>query len=407
MFYLNAQLLYFVPVVAVLALAMVLANIRRKRIMQEAYGETALLAETSRPLARWRYIARAVLAALTAALLMLALARPVLQNGTQAIAEGSVDVVATVDVSRSMAAMDYEGKVPASAEAKRLIESQSTGPRSRSGGSGENQSDGQPFGTVAPRGDHPEDTGTRLEMVRHILLDYMLGAMDGNQLGIVSYAGEAYPQAFLGRDMTSLRWAVERGLTISSAPGEGSGLVKALVLSAALFDADSPKDHEKLLVLFSDGGSDDDRSKLMDAARELKDRHIRLVVVALGNTMPSKIPVSKLAADDDFALALQNNGKRWVEVDGEVEKTAMDSALLQELADQAGGTFIQLKDMSDLNLLKYLGSKSMTNVPGTMELFPYALMLGFISLVLSFAVTGQWKSLGKNSSQGQNKEGSQ
>jgi len=393
MFYLNAQLLYFVPVVAVLALAMVLANIRRKRVMQEAYGETALLAETSKPLARWRYIARAVFAALTAALLMLALARPVLQNGTQSIAEGSVDVVATVDVSRSMAAMDYEGKVPATAVAKRLVESQNIGPRSADNGD-------QPFGTVTPKGDHPEDTGTRLEMVRHIMLDYMLSAMDGNQLGIVSYAGEAYPQAFLGRDMTSLRWAVERGLTISSAPGEGSGLVKALALSAALFDADSPKDHERLLILFSDGGSDDDRSKVMEAARELKDRHIKVVVVALGNIMPSKIPVSKLAADDDFALALQNNGKRWVEVDGEVEKTAMDAAMLQELAEQAGGTFIHLKDMSDLNLLKYLGSKSMTNVPGTMELFPYLLILGFISLVLSFAVTGQWRNPAKSGATG-------
>lgn len=383
MFYLNAQLLYFVPVAALLAMLLVLVNYRRRRTMQKAYGEDRLLAETSKPLPASRYVSRAVFAGVAAALLTASLARPVLHDGTQSIAQGSVDVVAAIDVSRSMAAMDYEGKVPQSAVAKRLIENLPSRP-------GEGDS-GQPFGTVTTNSDRPEDTGTRLEMVRHVMLDYMLAALDGNQLGIVSYAGEAFPQAFLSRDLSSLRWAVDRGLTISSAPGEGSGLAKALVLAGAMFDADSPADHEKLLVLFSDGGSDDERAKLMEAARILKDKHIKVLVVALGNVMPSKIPVSKLAADDDFARALQSNGKRWVEVDGQIEKSGMNSALLQDLANQTGGQFIHLQGLSDLNLLNYLGQKSMTNVPGTMELFPYLLMLGLIALVLSFAVTHQWR----------------
>ncbi|MFA6210559.1 MAG: VWA domain-containing protein [Candidatus Obscuribacterales bacterium] len=383
MFYLNAQLLYFVPVAALLAMLLVLVNYKRKRTMQKAYGEDRLLAETSKPLPPSRYVARAAFAGIAAALLMASLARPVMHEGTQSIAQGTVDVVAAIDVSRSMAAMDYEGKVPQSAVAKRLVENVPARQRG--------DIDGKPFGTVPTNNDRPEDTGTRLEMVRHVMLDYMLATLDGNQLGIVSYAGEAFPQAFLTRDLSALRWAVDRGLTISSAPGEGSGLAKALVLAGAMFDADSPANHEKLLVLFSDGGSDDDRAKLMEAARILKDKNIKVLVVALGNVMPSKIPVSKLAADDDFALALQNNGKRWVEVDGQIEKSGMNSALLQDLANQTGGQFIHLQELSDLNLLNYLGQKSMTSVPGTMELFPYLLMLGFIALVLSFAVTHQWR----------------
>lgn len=383
MFYLNAQLLYFVPVAALLAMLLVLVNYKRKRTMQKAYGEDRLLAETSKPLPPSRYVARAAFAGIAAALLMASLARPVMHEGTQSIAQGTVDVVAAIDVSRSMAAMDYEGKVPQSAVAKRLVENVPARQRGNV--------DGMPFGTVPTKNDRPEDTGTRLEMVRHVMLDYMLATLDGNQLGIVSYAGEAFPQAFLTRDLSALRWAVDRGLTISSAPGEGSGLAKALVLAGAMFDADSPVNHEKLLVLFSDGGSDDDRAKLMEAARILKDKNIKVLVVALGNVMPSKIPVSKLAADDDFALALQNNGKRWVEVDGQIEKSGMNSALLQDLANQTGGQFIHMQELSDLNLLNYLGQKSMTSVPGTMELFPYLLMLGFIALVLSFAVTHQWR----------------
>ena len=62
MFYLNAQLLYFVPVAALLAMLLVLVNYRRRRTMQKAYGEDRLLSETSKPLPASRYISRAVFA---------------------------------------------------------------------------------------------------------------------------------------------------------------------------------------------------------------------------------------------------------------------------------------------------------------------------------------------------------
>jgi von Willebrand factor type A domain len=382
MFYLNAHLLYFVPVAALLAGLLVFVNYRRKRAMQLAYGDAELLAESSKPLGRGRYIARGIFAALTAALLTLSLARPVINNGTKSIAVGTVDVIAVVDVSRSMAAMDYEGKVPQSAVAHATFEP----------GSDAKAELRKRFQQAKdPSANHPEDNGTKLEMVRHVMEDYLIGALEGNQLGIVSYSGVAYPQAFLTRDYTALHWVVDRGLTISSAPGEGSAMGKGLQLAMAMFDADSPKDHERLLVLFSDGGNDDDAQMLRDQARELKERGIKVIVVGMGNVMPSKIPVSKLADDDDFAIALQQNGKRWLEIDGQVMKTGMDTALLQEVANQSGGTFIHMQDMSDLNLLKYLGAKSTTSVPGTKELFPYLIGAGLLMLVLTFAATTQWQ----------------
>jgi Mg-chelatase subunit ChlD len=381
MFYLNAQALYFVPVAALLAVLLVVANYLRKRTMQKAYGQWDLLSQTSKPLSRGRYIARAIFAGLAAAVLTLSLARPVLPNGSKSIAQGTVDVIAVVDVSRSMAAMDYEGKVPQSAVAKDTFEPDvDTMARQRKMQSTSPSVQGR-----------PDDTGTKLEMVRHVMLDYMLGALDGNQLGIVSYAGAAFPQAFLTRDNTALRWVVERGLTVSSAPGEGSAMAKGLELAIAMFDADSPKDHERLLLLFSDGGNDDDAAKLADQARELKSRGIKVIVVGMGNVMPSKIPVSKLAADDDFAIALQANGKRFLEIDGQVIKTGMDTALLQAVANQSGGQFIHMQDISDLNLLNYLGQKSMTKVPGTLELFPYLVGLGLLMLALTIVATNQWQ----------------
>jgi Ca-activated chloride channel homolog len=380
MIFLNSQLLYLMPVAALMAGLLVFVNWRRRQALHRAFGDWDLLSQTSQPLPASRYIARAALAAITALLLLLALARPMLPSGDKTIAEGSVDVMAVVDVSRSMAALDYEGKVPPSAVAKRLIEPEHLF-----------TNQGIPI-PQKQKSAQEQDAGTRLEMVRHMLLDTLIKQLDGNQLGVVSYAGAAFPQAFLTRDTNALKWVVDRGLTISSAPGEGSGMGKALTLALAMFDADSPADHERVLVLFSDGGNDDEPAMLAAFASEARARGVKLVVVAMGNVMPSKIPVSKLASDDDAAIALQANGKRWLEsADGQIEKSGMNVSLLQNLANQAGGKFIHLENASDLDLLDQVGKTSMTKVPGSVELFPWALGGALVSLVLTFAATNQWR----------------
>lgn len=364
MFYLNPQLLYLIPVAALVVALLVALNFLRNRHVQNAYGMWHLLSATSEPLSRLRSVARGGFLALAAGLLLLALARPVVQDGRQTIKQGTVSVIAVVDVSRSMAAMDYDGKVPQSAVATRQMET----------------------GAVRT----VEEAGTRLEMVRHVFLDYLLPSLQGNQLGIVSYAGVAYPQTFLTRDTKALRWLVDRSLTISSAPGEGSAMGKALQLALAMFDADAPRDQEKVLVLFSDGGNDDKAALLAEFAHEARLRQIKVIVVAMGNVMPAKIPVSKLAFDDAHALALLNSGKRWYEENGQIEKSGLNAQLLQQVANHAGGQFIHMQQVGDLNLLDHLGKQSLATVEGTQELFPWALIAALVSLLLAFGTTHQW-----------------
>lgn len=363
MYYLNPSLLYLAPVAALVCVCMVFANYKRKTRVHSAYAQSSLINSTSSPLSSFRYATKGIFASLACACLVLALCRPVMDDGTKTIAQGSVDVIAVVDVSRSMAAMDYEGKVPQSVVATRLIE------------------DGRQFNKI-------EDTGTRLEMVRNVMLNHLLPALDSNQLGLVSYAGEAFPQAFLTRDTSALHWVVDRGLTISSAPGEGSDIAKGLELAIAMFDADSEDSRERILVLFSDGGNTtQEQEKFAQFYKDIKSRNVKFIVVATGNVMPSKIPVSKLAVDDDFARGLLENGKRWYEVNGEIERTGTNLTFLQSLANKAGAQFIHLQDTADLDLLKLVGKSSMVQVAGTQELFPLALLASLAFLLLAHAST--------------------
>ncbi len=374
MSFINPGLLYWLPAALVVPLLLVGLNFWRARRLLSGYGDWKLIAKSSRPVPCWRYALKALSASLCASALIVALARPFVDDGTTTISQGTVDVVAVIDVSRSMAAMDYEGKVPLSVVPKDLIT-----PEERY-----YNYDQKPKQEV-------QVAGTRLEMVRHVILNHMLAQLDGNQLGIVSYAGEAYPQSFLTRDTSSLHWVIDRGLTVSSAPGEGSNMTKALELALALFEVDSPADHERVLILFSDGGSEDKAANLAELADEFKQRRIKVIVVGLGNTMPAMIPVNKLAKDDEVAEALMLHGKKWYEVDGQVEKTGMNKDLLQALAKRADGSFVHLHEATDLDMRSYVGQQSLMQVPGTRELFPYALTTALVSLLIMVVTGREWR----------------
>lgn len=383
MYYLNSQLLYMIPVAAVVSLLLVAFSYWHNSKVANGYGEWKLLANSSKPLSGRLYLVYALLAVLASSSLMLALARPVLPDGTVSIAKGKVDVVAVVDVSRSMAAMDYEGKVPLSMVA--------TSPMEHDGSIG---GDAAALEKEQIRGQ--EVAGTRLEMVRYLIQENMLKVLDGNQFGIVSYAGQAFPQSYLTRDTSTLAWVVDRGLTVSSAPGEGSGMGKALNLAINMFDADSKEGREKVLILFSDGGNDDNPRLIQEFAKKASARNIQVVVLGFGNNLPSKIPVSKLAFDDDYARSLLHHGKQWYEVDGQIEKTKMDGRLLQNIASMIGGTYIHVQEFDDLDLSEHVGKEVMENVEGSKELFQWAILIALISSILMIAVRHELRKRGQS-----------
>src|SRR5262249_26777213 len=148
---------------------------------------------------------------LSLALLIVALARPYVEFGRTEFPIGKVDIIAMVDVSRSMAVQDYQSQ-------------------------------------LSGTGDFYAG-GTRLDMARYLVVNDVISSLQYNRLGVVTYAGQAMPTAFLTQDMPPLKWMLERSMTISSAPGEGSSMVAAFNLAFFLFQLDSSPDHRKIIVL--------------------------------------------------------------------------------------------------------------------------------------------------------------
>jgi len=340
MHFLNPLVLWLLAVVPPLGAAMVWLAWRRKKQLQAYFGEERLVSRYSKPLARQAYQFKAMWAFLGLAALIVALARPSLERGHTEFPQGTVDVIAIVDVSRSMAAQDYKGQLSG----------------------------------------HYFSGGTRLDMARYLIVQDVVPSLQGNRLGVVSFAGDGFPQAFLTDDMPALGWVLRRALTVSSAPGEGSELVKAFNLAFQLYDLDSDPNHRKVVVLFSDGGNDDGLDALADVVSECKKRDIEVIVAGLGKTTPSAIPVSELAPPDQYAM----RGKDWYEVDGEVAMTALDENTLRYFANATGGRYVRVTAPEDFHIGSLISSVEMKHKPGEQEIFYFPLILAAVLLFLSW-----------------------
>jgi Ca-activated chloride channel family protein len=316
----------------------------------QAYSEQELALVISRPLAVRRYWLSSCLFLLSMVLLVVATARPVVSDVRAEVVRGTADVIALVDVSRSMAAEDYKGKLD---------------------------------GIYAP--------GTRLHMARYLIANNLLPAVQGNQLGLVSYAGEAAPQSFLTDDMPSLKWVVKNWLTINSAPGDGSAMAKSFELAFQLFALDSLPSRRKIIVLFSDGGNDETAESIDNIVQAVKKLDIELVVVGLGRNTPVRIPVSQLSRYDKYVQELRTHGKQWYEVKDEIVTTKLDSQLLRHLANRVGGTYREIVYAEDFNFSNLIASLEATYKLGVKEIFFYPLIGAVICSVLAMFLVRQRK----------------
>ncbi len=334
MHFLNPQALWLLAVLPPLGVLAVWFAFKRKDQFIKDFGEARLVNRNSMHLEPGRYWLKGVSVLIASAALIVAVARPSFEKGYTEIPVGTVDVIAIVDVSRSMAVQDYKGV---------LTESGYTG-------------------------------GTRLDMARYLILNDVVPALKYNQLGVVSFAGEANPQAFLSDDLPALKWVLKRALTVGSAPGEGSELGKAFNLAFQLFDLDGDKSHRKVVVLFSDGGNDAGMDALSALVKELRDRNIELVIAGLGKTTPSAIPISQLPQQDQD----QFRGQEWYQVDGEVAMSGLEENTLLWLKNATGGRYVRVVNPSDFHIGNLLGRIEVKRKKGEQEVFFYPLLLAVV-----------------------------
>lgn len=291
----SALALLFILVPALAAL--LYFNHAARRQGRLAFGETHLVSRHSSPItfSRERFAAARWLAILV--LLVIALAQPSAPGLPSTTREGSLQVVAVIDVSASMATEAYREQMTA------LY--------------------GEP---------DPGAYGHNLDMAKAMLIDQMLPAIAGNELGIITYRGDGLPRWELTDDLSTAEWVLTHWIDLGEAPMEGSNYTAGLRRAIEMFDRSESPTTDQVIVLFADGGFSGDAAELSQVLQEIRERGIRLIVVGMGPQQPSRIPT------------YDRYGRQagWLIIRDEVQWIVVDEGTLRNLAGAVDGEYIRV-----------------------------------------------------------------
>jgi Ca-activated chloride channel family protein len=156
-----------------------------------------------------------------------------------------------------------------------------------------------------------------------------------DRLGLVAFAGDAFLSCPLTIDDTAFQQSVQ-ALDVNSIPQGGTALAAAIDTALTAF---KEKSHFKALVLFTDG-EDNDEGALAAAQRAAKEG-LKIFTIGIGSAEGTLVQV----ADG-------NGGTDYVRDEkGQVVKSKLNEALLQQIAAAAGGFYLPLRGANTIETL--------------------------------------------------------
>ena len=153
--------------------------------------------------------------------------------------------------------------------------------------------------------------------------------LEGDRLGLIAFAGRSYILAPLTVDGSAIRMYLD-ALDPDLASEGGTSLVAVLTQGAQLLGATTDA-ADRVLVLFTDAEAHDSLPEVVAAADALKEEGIRLVVVAQGRALPTRIPLR------DSAGTLREYKQ---DEEGNVIRTERRDDVLRMVVDAAEGTLV-------------------------------------------------------------------
>ncbi len=268
------------PVVA----GAILWGLRRRETFLTEFGKIDLLAQFSQFSLRNKGGYQVLPVVFCFGLLVISLTRPILPGVSREIRRGTLDVVAVLDVSKSMRAEDC-------------------GP-----------------------------LGSRFDVAKTALLQ-CLPDLAGNRLGLVTFAGKSFPQAEITNDFEALEFVLKNWVTVDSAPSQGSNVGMALSEAVRLFGEEKRR---KIILFISDGGHVQPEN-LDRILTDLGVRGIPVVSVGIGTKEGAKIPVY-----------LEGKFEGWFKIGGNEVETRLNEDLLREISRKTGGKYIHLTSAREL-----------------------------------------------------------
>ncbi len=231
----------------------------------------------------------------------------------------------------------------------------------------------------------------RLERAK-IAIENMIDKLQGDRLGIIVFAGEAYVQLPITTDYSSAKLFLE-GINNKIVPVQGTNIADAINLSIESFGKDEEKN--KAIVIITDGENNEEaKESAITAAEEASKKNIVIHTIGVGSE--AGVPIPNIIDGVVSGYKKDNLGNTIV--------SKLDSKILQNISASANGVYVQANS-SDIGLdvilnkiaeldKKQLESKMYTDYEDQFQWFlGIALLFIVVESLISERKSKLWKKL--------------
>lgn len=235
--------MYFLGIIPLLAL-LFLFNFYWKQKKQREFGDLELVKKLSPEKSRFKSTLKMIVLLLGLASLIMGLVNPKIGTKLETVKREGIDVVFAIDVSKSMLAED-----------------------------------------VAP---------SRLEKTKQ-LVSQIINQLGSDRIGIVAYAGSAFPVLPITTDYGVAKMYLQ-SMNTDMLSSQGTSLDEAIKLSANYFDKGNTTN--KLIILISDG--EDHSEDFEGAIEEAKKVKAKIITIGVGTEKGGPIPLKRNGVVENF-----------------------------------------------------------------------------------------------------------
>ncbi|QAA82320.1 VWA domain-containing protein [Aequorivita sp. H23M31] len=226
-------ILFAIPVIVVLYLMLMVW----KRTVQKRFVDKELLKKLSPSRSTFKSVLKILVLCLAVACLSFALVNPKIGTKLETVKREGVDIVFALDVSKSM-----------------LVED------------------------IAPN---------RLDKAKQ-LITQIINNLAGDRVGIIGYAGSAFPQVPITTDFAAAKLFLA-GMNTDMVSSQGTAITQAIEMAQTFYDDEDQTN--RVLFLVSDG--EDHGGNISKIAEEAAEKGIRIFPIGVGTVEGGPIPIKK------------------------------------------------------------------------------------------------------------------
>ncbi|OQD44367.1 BatB protein [Croceivirga radicis] len=272
---------YLLGLIPVLVLLYLLVLVWKKS-KQKEFADKKLLKRLAPDRSVFKSTLKLVFLLLGISFLVFALANPKIGTKLETVKREGVDIVFAIDVSKSMLAED-----------------------------------------IAPN---------RLEKGKRLVSE-IINQLASDRIGIIAYAGQAYPQLPITTDYGAAKMFLQ-SMNTDMLSSQGTAINSAIDLASTFYN-DSEQTN-RVLFIISDG-EDHSEGNTLDALEKAVENGIKIYTIGVGKSKGAPIPIKR----NGVVESLKKNNE------GEVVITRLNEPVLTEIANIGNGVYINGANTED------------------------------------------------------------